>query len=90
MPSLKKQALHGAFWSFSERFGQQGIQFFISVILARLLEPKDFGVLGMIMIFSALAQSVADSGFGMALIQKQDADPTDESTVFWFNLVANK
>lgn len=88
MSSLKKQALHGAFWSFAERFGQQGIQFFISIILARLLEPKDFGVLGMIMIFSALAQSMIDSGFGSALIQKQDADHTDESTVFWFNLLA--
>ncbi len=88
MPSLKKQALHGAFWSFAERFGQQGIQFVITIILARLLEPKDFGVLGMIMIFSALAQSVIDSGFGIALIQKQDADHTDESTVFWFNLAS--
>jgi len=85
--SLKKQALHGAFWSFTERFGQQGVQFFIAIILARLLEPKDFGVLGMLALFVALAQSVVDSGFGTALIQKQDATHTDESTVFWFNLV---
>ncbi len=88
MSSLKKQALHGAFWSFAERFGQQGVQFIVSIILARLLEPKDFGVLGMIMIFFALAQSVVDSGFGQALIQKQNASHTDESTVFWFNLLA--
>lgn len=87
MSSLKKAALHGAFWSFAERFGQQGVQFLIWIILARLLEPKDFGVLAMIMIFSALAQSVIESGFGMALIQKQDATHTDESTVFWFNIV---
>ena len=86
--SLKKQAVHGAFWSFVERFGQQGVQFFIAIVLARLLEPKDFGVLGMIMIFTVLAQSVVDSGFGTALIQKQDADHTDESTVFWFNILA--
>lgn len=88
MSSLKKQALHGAFWSFAERFGQQGVQFVISVILARLLEPKDFGVLGMIMIFVALAQSVIDSGFGQALIQKQAATHVDESTVFWFNIMS--
>jgi O-antigen/teichoic acid export membrane protein len=88
MSSLKKQALHGAFWSFAERFGQQGVQFVISVILARLLEPKDFGVLGMIMIFVALAQSVIDSGFGQALIQKQAATHVDESTVFWFNIAS--
>lgn len=86
--SVKKQVLHGAFWSFAERFGQQGLQFFVSIILARLLEPKDFGVLGMIMIFFALSQTIIDSGFGQALIQKQNANHTDESTVFWFNLVA--
>jgi len=86
--SLKKQAMHGAFWSFAERFGQQGVQFIVSIIIARLLEPKDFGVLGMLTLFIALAQSVVDSGFGTALIQKQDADHTDESTVFWFNLMA--
>ena len=84
--SLKKQAMHGAFWSFVERFGQQGVQLVVSIIIARLLEPKDFGVLGMLALFMALAQSVIDSGLGQALIQKQDAGSTDESTVFWFNL----
>lgn len=79
--------MHGAFWSFAERFGQQGIQFVVSIVVARLLEPKDFGVLGMIALFVALAQSVVDSGFGQALIQKQDVDHTDESTAFWFNLM---
>lgn len=85
MPSLKIQAVRGAFWSFIERFGQQGIQFVVGVVLARLLTPRDFGVLGMLSVFMALAQSVIDSGFGGALIQKQDASHTDESTVFWFN-----
>jgi O-antigen/teichoic acid export membrane protein len=88
MPSLKQQALHGAFWSFAERFGQQAVQFVIAVILARILEPEDFGILGMLVVFIGMAQSVSDSGFGQALIQKQDADHTDESTVFWFNLAA--
>ncbi len=88
MPSLKKQAVHGAFWSFTERFGQQGIQFAVSIVLARLLAPKDFGVLGMLVVFIALAQSVIDSGFGQALIQRQNATHTDESTVFWFNLAS--
>jgi teichuronic acid exporter len=88
MSYLRKQALHGAFWSFTERFGRQGVQFILSIFLARLLEPKDFGVLAMITIFTALAHSVVDSGFGQALIQKQDASHEDESTVFWFNLGA--
>ena len=85
--SLKKQAIHGAFWSFAERFGQQGVQFVTAVILARLLSPEEFGVIAMIAIFMALALAVIDSGFGTALIQKQDATHTDESTVFWFNIL---
>jgi O-antigen/teichoic acid export membrane protein len=87
MSSLKQQTLHGVSWSFTERFGQMGLQFIITVILARLLAPRDFGVLGMIMMFVALAQSVIDSGFGTALIQRQNTTQADESTVFWFNLL---
>ncbi len=87
MGYLKKRALDGAFWSVVERFSQQGVQFFTSLILARLLVPEDFGLLGMALVFTTLAQSVVNGGFGMALIQKQKTTHTDESTVFWFNLV---
>jgi O-antigen/teichoic acid export membrane protein len=86
MSSLKKQALHGAFWSFAERFGQQGIQFVVSIILARLLTPAAFGIVGMLTIFFALAHAFIDSGFSQALIWKQDTTRRDESTVFWFNV----
>jgi len=70
---LKNKTLHALFWSFLERFGQQGIHFVISIILARLLLPEQFGLIAMLAIFMAIAQSFINSGFGQALIQKQDA-----------------
>ena len=86
MSSLKKQALHGAIWSFIELVGKRGVQFALYVFLARLLSPKEFGIIAMISIFMSISRSLVDSGFGQALIQKQDATHTDESTVFYFNI----
>lgn len=86
MTSLKKQALHGAFWSGFERFGQQGIQFVVSIILARLLEPSEFGLVAMITIFTSVSAKVAMGGFGGALIQRPHADVRDYNTVFWYNI----
>jgi len=85
--SLKSKTLHALFWSFLERFGQQGIQFVISIILARLLLPEEFGLIAMLMIFMAIAQSFINSGFGQALIQKQDATHIDECSIFYFNIL---
>lgn len=85
--ALREQAICGVLWSVMELAGKQGLQFVIFVVLARLLNPRDFGVIAMISIFIALAQSVIDSGFGQALIQKQDATRTDESSVFYLNVV---
>jgi O-antigen/teichoic acid export membrane protein len=84
--SLRTKTLHGVSWSFLERGGQVGIQFVISIILARLLLPAQFGLIAMLSIFMALAHSFIDSGFGQALIQKQDATRVDESSVFYFNI----
>lgn len=82
---LKEKAIGPFFWSFVERFSQQGIQFFFSVALARLLDPGDFGIMGMIAVFLLLSDAVVDSGFGQALVQKKDICPADTSTVFWFS-----
>jgi O-antigen/teichoic acid export membrane protein len=71
----------------SPLFGQQGIQFIISIILARLLLPEQFGLIAMLMIFMAIAQAFIDSGFGQALIQKQDATHIDECSIFYFNIL---
>lgn len=85
--SLKSKALHGLFWSFFERAGQQGIQFVISVILARILLPAEFGLVAMSMIFMAIAQVFVDGGFGQALIQKKNTTHADECSIFYFNIL---
>ena len=85
--SLKSKTLHALFWSFFERVGQQGIQFIISIILARLLMPEEFGLIAMLAIFMAVAQSFLDSGFGSALIQKKNAAHIDECSIFYFNIL---
>lgn len=85
--NLKRATTHGLFWSFFERIGQQGIQFIIGIILARLLLPEQFGLIAMLTIFMAVAQSFVDSGFGLALIQKQDANHLDECSIFYFNIL---
>jgi len=84
---LKNKTLHALFWSFFERIGQQGIQFVISIILARLLLPEEFGLIAMLTIFMAIAQSFINSGFGQALIQKQNATHIDECSIFYFNIL---
>lgn len=85
--SLKQQSLSGIKWSAFERFGAQGIQFVIGMVLARLLVPSDYGVVGMLAIFMAVSQAFIDSGFSAALIQKQDRTEIDFSTAFYFNIV---
>ena len=84
--SLKSQATKGMFWSALDKFAVQGGQFVIGIILARLLMPEDFGLIGMLSIFIAISQTFIDSGMGSGLIQKQDRSDDDFSTVFIFNL----
>ncbi len=86
---LKSKILHGLFWSFFERMGQQGVQLVISIILARLLLPEQFGLIAMLTIFMAIAQSFINSGFGQALIQKQDTTHVDECSIFYFNILVS-
>ena len=83
--SLKHQATNSVFWSAVERFSVQGIQFLLSIIIARLVLPSDYGLIAMV--FMALAQTFIDSGFSNALIQKQNRTIVDFSTVFYFNIV---
>lgn len=75
-------------WKILENGGAQGIQFVIAVILARLLTPGEYGLLSIIMIFIVIANVVVQSGFSTALIQKQNSDETDFSSVFYFSLGA--
>jgi teichuronic acid exporter len=85
--SLKSKTLHALSWSFLESAGVQGVRFIIGIILARLLFPEQFGLIGMLMIFIAVSQTFLDSGFGAALIQKREVTPIDTSSVFYFNIL---
>lgn len=85
--TLKQKTVSGLIWSFIDSIAGQGITFIVGIILARLLSPKEFGLIGMLTIFIALSQSFIDSGFRQALIRKQNCTQADYSTVFYFNVV---
>ena len=84
--SLKNRAVKGVGWSFIDNIANQGITFLVGLVLARILTPAEFGVLGMITIFIAISNSIIDSGFSNALIRKTDTQRIDYNTVFLFNL----
>ena len=73
-------------WRFAERSGSQIILFIVSVILARLLSPEEFGVISLITVITGILNLFVDAGFGNALIQKQYVNQTDYSTVFYLNI----
>ena len=85
--SLQKKTLSGVIWSFTENFMLQIIQFAIGVLMARILTPGDYGMVGMLSIFMAISQTLVDSGFSNALTRKVDRTEVDCATVFYFNIV---
>lgn len=86
MGSVKEQSLSGFKWNMLGQFSTFAIQFVLGIVIARMLTPDDYGVIGMVTIFMAISQSLVDSGFGNALIRKIDRTEVDCSTVFYFNL----
>ena len=84
---MKDKVLRGLFWKIMENGGSQGIQFVIAIILARLLTPAEYGLVGIIMIFITIANVVVQNGFSTALIQKKHSDEVDFSSVFYFSLL---
>lgn len=85
--SIGKKAVKGTLWASVDRIGNMCLQFGINLVLARLLLPKDFGVIGMIEIFILVSQVLIDGGFASALIQKKQPTQRDYSTVFYLNLL---
>ena len=77
--------LKNFFWSFGERVIAQLVTLIVSIILARILLPAEFGVVSLVMIFITLANVVVSDGFGAALVQKKNSDELDFSTIFWFS-----
>lgn len=85
--NLKHKTFRALLWSFSDKFGQQFIYLISGVILARQLSQADYGLIGMLAIFIPLSNVLLDSGFGSALIKKQDAGTDDYNAVFYFNIL---
>lgn len=84
--SLKKKTIGGFIWRFAERCGAQGVQFVVSLVLARILTPNDYGTVALIMVFINVLGVFINSGMGAALIQKKNADDLDYSSLFYFNM----
>lgn len=87
MENNKNKIMGNFIWRFAERCGAQIVSFIVSIILARILAPKDYGTIALVMVFTNILQVFVDSGLGTALIQKKDADDVDFSSVFYFNIV---
>ena len=79
--------IYNFIWRFAERCGAQLVSFIVSIVLARILVPEDYGTIALVTVFTAILQVFVDSGLGTALIQKKEADDLDFSSVFYFNLV---
>lgn len=87
--SLKKTTVRGVGWSIADTLSYQGITFLVGMVLARLLTPEEYGLIGIITIFIIVFDAIVDGGFSNALIRKNDADDLDYSTVFYANLVVS-
>lgn len=82
-----RKVINSMFWKLLERFSSQLVSFVISIILARILAPSDFGIIAIILVFISFANVIIDGGLNTALIQKKNAEQEDFSTIFWFCLL---
>src|SRR5690606_29263822 len=87
--SLKKQAVNGVIWTFSQQFSVQIINFGVQIILARLLMPEDFGLIAMLTVFIAIGQTLMDGGMTTSLIRTKNPNQLDYSTVFISNILVS-
>lgn len=84
--ALGRKALKGTAWATADRFGNMVLQFTVNLVLANLLLPADFGVIGVLAIFIVVSQTIIDGGFASALIQRKSPTQVDYSTIFYWNL----
>ena len=84
----KRKLITSFIWKSLEKGGSQLIQFVVSIILARMLTPSDYGIIALITVFINLANAFVQSGFGAALIQDKDAGDLEFSTIFYFSIFA--
>lgn len=86
--SIRKQARSGMAWTFAQQFGNQIVGFGVSLVLARILMPEEFGLIGMIAIFISVGQTLVQSGLTQSLIRVPQLENADYSTVFYYNLLS--
>lgn len=86
MSSLKEKSISAFAWDFSGRLGLQGVTFIVSVFLARILSPEDFGILAMVNVVVAISNSFVDMGLASALIQRKELNDDHYGSVFFFNI----
>ena len=84
--NLKEKTAQGLFWAFLSSGGMQLLNLIIGIFLARLLSPGEYGIVGMLAIFTLLANNLQESGFGVALVNIKDIKHNDYNAVFWFNV----
>ena len=84
--SLKQKTIGALLWNLLDRMGQQVLLFIVGILVANILSVEDYALVGMLAIFSAIANIIQDSGFSAALIQKKETTAEEFSSVFWFNL----
>ena len=87
--NLKQKVVKGTVWALFERFSNQIIMFVVGIVLARLLTPTDYGTVALLSLFLAIASVLADSGFGLALIQKKNVTELEFNSVFYCSLAVS-
>ena len=87
MNNIKSKVFSGLVWTYAERILAQLVSLAVTVILARIIEPGEYGIISLVLVFITLANVVVSDGFGNALIQKKDADDNDFSSMLYFSLL---
>ncbi len=87
MSGLKQKVVKGTLWVLLEKLSTQGVGFAVTLVLARLLTPGDYGTVALLSIFIVIANVLVDSGFGQSLVQKKEATELDFNSVFYLSLV---
>ena len=86
MGKLTDKVAKGVFWVLLEKCGVQGVHFVVTLVLARLLTPNDYGTVALLSIFISISNTFVDCGFGKALVQKKNATQTDMNSVFFLSV----
>src|SRR5262249_59315828 len=86
MSIMDERTVRAVLWRGIEIAARFGTRVVVTVVLARLLSPNDFGLIAMLVVFTSLGSLLIDSGFGSALVQRKALTDDDETTVFWFNV----